>query len=892
MDCFGRGICDIRKQLCIIPWNDTIELLLKCLDDNVSPSIKSNIQKLGLSSSMKSDCIPSSPGFSSSHSYFGLIPGTSLCATCDTTCYDISCNTSIRCQSDYFGTYKGSQCNYRWALTDSSETECLSEKRCNWDESKNESECVSNLSSDSFCGYCFTKSDCIELSNVTDERSCVGWMCLLSDGSYQPPINGTCTTYGRCSLDCIDGQCHQSKIECERQEFCDDYDNLFGLDKSPSSLSGYCVDALDPFDRPPIDCANRENEKAFASLQGCILPKYDENNCTGQWIDNPNYMYRNQSVSNLCKKLKMGCYEPDLTSAQLYTNKTQEKCNQCSNLYRPTYEIQKGQWIPAKRVPIEWIKRSYTSVNTWNTTINLNQLFTTYSRAAAANIKASILSQLECSYNPMRNLLKQLVCQCNSNNTNCEDESTLSVGKAVLCPNVSQSLNIPPISFSISELSVQSSECITAKIELLPKGKYSRSVENKKLSTSFVSTSKKHIPGGYVSVINSDSINIGQLLGDGVTISIANRMENVMVCISTMLNESEIDNRFTTWDFGTINENFVKPLYLSAFKDVNNRICAKTSLSSPSTSLFPIIRLSEPESIQETISDQDKGLFIFIAVIYGITFVFSLSVLMIMPILSTSFAWVREALILLASAIRLIYFALLASSVFSNTESTIEYIMIEIPTFLYTSVAIQLVLIFGLSLKFKILGAWRFAGLFGLLNLLLYMMFIVIIILFSVLKDSDASSVTSCGGRIFTYSSQENESIRVIRIVYRVTITFFTFLVSISLVIIGIKFHLFVSSRVKESRRAKRIQTYFILAMLTGACLLMNSIGFLIYFIVDKPSSWFVIALLLTECAPWIYVTIGILNEKKDRRTSESNSQIKSGGQSISSTSVGSSSAI
>lgn len=55
---------------------------------------------------------------------------------------------------------------------------------------------------------------------------------------------------------------------------------------------------------------------------------------------------------------------------------------------------------------------------------------------------------------------------------------------------------------------------------------------------------------------------------------------------------------------------------------------------------------------------------------------------------------------------------------------------------------------------------------------------------------------------------------------------------------------------------------------------MMNSIAFLVYFAVDKPTAWFVIVLFFTEVIPWIGIGLMIWDEKSwDIKTRSSGSR-------------------
>eukprot|EP01097_Dermamoeba_algensis_P000562 TRINITY_DN1193_c0_g7_i1.p1 TRINITY_DN1193_c0_g7~~TRINITY_DN1193_c0_g7_i1.p1 ORF type:complete len:714 (+),score=184.07 TRINITY_DN1193_c0_g7_i1:581-2722(+) len=707
---------------------------------------------------------------------------------------------------------------------------------------------------------------------MNQQSSCKGYLCVLANGSKILSSNGDCSKYGSCSIDCIDKQCHLDKFKCNSNQYCNNIDDLFKTSEK-DELDKIWIAPMSPFDMSP-DCAywnGLDNNLAFSSNQGCIYEIRAPYSKTSVELLNPNKISANTNKTQLCdSSFVSGCHEPDLLIPLMYTNKTKDKCTRCGGVYKKTSSIQQGEWIKAKSYPLSWKIKKYQSLYSWEETIDLKMIHWILQEIVVTDVNTQILSQLQCSYNPIRNLINNILCSCDQ--SKCEIGNQLKIGKATACPNTPKVINIPPIKFSVSQSTVKSSGCAQISVSLLPLGKYSHGVQTDRFSTSFVSRNIRHIPGDFISVINQNGINIGKIIADGVMIESNGKLENVQICIKIKESTSII---FDTFDFGKeTSNNLVEPFYQSQlFNTSNEELCGYINIQPKSAlTLFPIIRVKNADQVSSDISTTEKALSYLIACCFMTEMIFSM-ILFARQFISKQMMKVIQPFILFAvSTIRSVYFFMVAGGSFISDEGVTEYILIELPTFLYISITIFIALSFKFALRNQSLQLSSFFLIYGILNFIIYSVFIVLVILFHVKSNSSSSLLFSCGGRLIEYVNEDNSAIRTIRISYRIVMTVITFLSSISLFIIGFQL---------AKLQIGRVRKLFILSMILGVSLCCNSVAFLIYFIIDKPSSWFVLALLFTELVPWIYITLQLSTDTRDsstqtRETSTSSSSKRS----------------
>lgn len=334
-------------------------------------------------------------------------------------------------------------------------------------------------------------------------------------------------------------------------------------------------------------------------------------------------------------------------------------------------------------------------------------------------------------------------------------------------------------------------------------------------------------------------------------------VKNVEVCIT--IKEKNIYPGFTVYDFGyayapfshfffflTFSDifdqregNLVRPMGFSRinYKVSSQQICAMFNDSEhvlQNMTIFPLKRISDVSSVGTGLSSTEKGLFFAIAACYTVSMIFNILTYLRDPWFKTnSLGMVRELLLIaastgiteihhihlfhhsyLSSTVRAVYFFLLGSEVFGTSENTIEYILVEIPTFLYISLAVQMMMIFVIARKMEKARFKDFTMKFLVANAIIYILFIIIIVLFATLNDGEASKTetasSSCGGRVFTYTSNGDNHIQIIRIIYRVLVTLFSTVVSIFLIVTGVRLHIFVQSTLHKGITTRVQQVPFL----------------------------------------------------------------------------------
>jgi len=217
--------------------------------------------------------------------------------------------------------------------------------------------------------------------------------------------------------------------------------------------------------------------------------------------------------------------------------------------------------------------------------------------------------------------------------------------------------------------------------------------------------------------------------------------------------------------------------------------------------------------------------------------------------------------ILLAMCImRCVYFYLVATGVLGDGKSNADFVLFELPSFFFMSANIAVTAMFAAVFLARKSGeniwkSWALHAIFIVGNLILYVTFAIIIILFNVLDDSTKSE---CGGRDQDSTPEvTNESARTIRIVYKSLLLGFAALIALALVILGTRVNMFLGRAMKHlseqnkstQRRRQRINIAIRVWILCFG-LITSSIAFIVYYVINKPHPLFVLVLIPTEVIP------------------------------------------
>eukprot|EP00013_Stygamoeba_regulata_P018191 CAMPEP_0177675114 /NCGR_PEP_ID=MMETSP0447-20121125/26991_1 /TAXON_ID=0 /ORGANISM="Stygamoeba regulata, Strain BSH-02190019" /LENGTH=1814 /DNA_ID=CAMNT_0019183405 /DNA_START=127 /DNA_END=5571 /DNA_ORIENTATION=+ len=678
-------------------------------------------------------------------------------------------------------------------------------------------------------------------SNVLIEYKGIDWA-----GGDRPPFTRrtTCTTREQCEQN--GGTCEDRKIP--------QYINTVRR-HALRVISRVCVSPLNPFNGPDCktDVHSLGGDAPWAF--GCVRTVYSDEECT----QSGGRLYViSDGRKSTCGVGKM-CKEPDVLSEML-TDKDEKDCKECGGEFVDTLHWEKGLWGGGVARRFGLVEQALVARSEEADTVDWVRLFSLISQAALDTVVHQYKSQLQCGYNPRKQLLGELLCRCTNDSTLCNSASTsVSLATATVCPSIADRVVAPPFVLSLEQSSVKSRDCIDFQVALLYSSEFGNT-ESSRLGTTFRAVAE------YVAleaVRNSNDAVVGSLIGNAIKITSSqdvSQVTNVHVCFFLENSIPVVSVDYTTLDFATqspTDDNLLVPLGIS-LEQKGQSVCGvlKSFDMLRSGVLAPIARLYDYENKSDgsSLETYELIIFIIVAVVFGII----MAIALVKQALSL---WwraylhnqVMNILILAAAALRMVYFVLLAAEVFDVADETvIQVIIVELPTFLYMDAyVIMIMLLLHLLLGYfrKSIRRGMFVWVpFILVTLLLIALLVVVVVLFETSNGTTNISV-ECGPRTIITGTETDSRPQTLRIVYKSILVGIACLLAI-LLICCMSYLWIISNKMKRKRSTEN--QLMLSVSICGVGLIANCIAFIVYYVVDQPTAWFALVLLPTEALPWL----------------------------------------
>ncbi|KAM9986263.1 hypothetical protein ACTFIY_010701 [Dictyostelium cf. discoideum] len=718
-------------------------------------------------------------------------------------------------------------------------------------------------------------------------------------------VNG-CNSFGLfCGLNEI--PC-TNKIDCENSGKCDDqyYFNYKIGDSNP-----YQPKCLYPRTSKALIGASLptcEFQTQIDSPFGCFnLTFIDQTSCEqtgGKWWNLPAFN------KDECEKTKYEplCYGIDrspggylLPLTFRFNEKNENDCNYVGETWKQPFSWTSGIWAPAVAVPLKWIKNDepVKYIAKFQLSLDLGRFFTSFDNAAQSRTNLLYKSEILCRTSNSKNSLEALSCGCSpdGNGDDCYndlDTPVLKVIKPCYDPSNTTIFNDGSLSFSLG--SIDESSCVSISIGQI----YKETFLSKKvisLSSTFVSFDK---PDDY-SFFNNKKAVIGKLLNDGINLEIFDQgVINFKICMLQTISRNSKKNPII--DFGYLENNDqgqLIPLECNIEIDEKNRYCCLINFKNSNgfnsiqtnnnhdddddevlndrgeiikfieigkRSYFLIERISNWENENfKPFNNSSSGLLYVLAVLFcllGIYGLLHLGFFTIQKVLSTEpFKLVHLLFLVLTafSLIRSIYFFILPNGIITETTTVGNYILVVLPTFLYfTSFTIVIVIWYMLSnassFSNDIYG--RINMMVFLINVVLYIVFIIIVIVYNFTKQSTPKS---CGGRLLINLEQTTPQ-NAVSIFYAVLQACLSLAIGIAFIYYGRQIYnklSALSSKTSQTSANKQRNRTFVITVLCGTGFVLHCI-FIVILVSVNPSNiiFSFVGLIVTEMIPVIVLLV------------------------------------
>jgi hypothetical protein len=856
-------------------------------------------------------CVSETGPGSKSRAHFNSASRGNFCGPCDTFCLDTTCKRPLYC-TDRGPCGKRDWTSVIAAEARTQEQCEAVEQVCNWDSSLDTDDCLAGRTHACMVCTTPSRCAVIEGFTGTTEAECrAANLCMRPDGSVRaigvdegPEV---CATESQClsgvTRTSVPGvadaeQCAALGGECDQIDSIAEVLIDAGFRFGPAwpfpptfMLSGVCIVPLEPEGTPtcPEARGNPLGSVDFSTRRGCIVyikcvivgstpvctkeletPELCEAE-GGTW-----YLPLQESRAQ-CEGQPL-CDQDDPVG--YVAPKSDAACANCGGT--PT---RAGKWADGTlklgfvvRGGAQWARKRVVSRLQWADTLDFARLQQLFEDIVAQQLAFDYRNELQCDKTVTKQLVSVVARQCATVGAApalSDGESGASVGDADVslgsgfpCAGEPSTMSTPPLRIDFSPSSI-SDGCVLIEATLSYATELQTTREESKTAL-FIDTSQE--PRLYYAVRNDDDELVGQVLGDGVELSTASsddaeRVELFQRVCMTLNRRIDVDPDFGSFDLGRLtSKQTVRPLGLSSAQieltNAGNTLCTLVPLRNQlgggggSITYFPVARRADYDeySGEDELNGSEEALFYVVASIYVATALLTVAVLVAGIVMSSSLGnFFKNGLLLtlffLLCLLRAVYFYLAGAEVLGVDENAADYVLLELPTFLYLAACSMLMLTFIFVVLSKggerSIASRNYWISFTLIALALTIIFIVVIVLLETLPGSDSVS-TSCFGRIVTVDQDDTAS--VIRISYKAVLT----AIAIAIAAVISVFGCIISAKLDA-------RSPLVVALTVALGVAANGIAFIVYLAVDEPTPYFAIVVMITEIVPIAVVSFLII---------------------------------
>ncbi|KAM9940645.1 hypothetical protein ACTFIT_007155 [Dictyostelium discoideum] len=654
-----------------------------------------------------------------------------------------------------------------------------------------------------------------ELANTKTKEACaalnddgVDLIYQWVDCENQPYDECYDFTFSQCYLQPI--EC-ATKAECENAGQCSD-SYFFTTENVPyyPENMGKCVRGhfayLTGFQTPTCDTFYQSD-----SPMGCF-PYYPEGShrvCNLQ-ADEGFTWWAPATTREECEA-PMGCKILDNSPYNLpynfrFNQMTEELCTGCGNESLNSWE-NIFQWTPAVwqggiSIKPQWRTNQYVYPTSVRKVLNYEQLFNELDDSVNTHIADLYRSEVLCRMERVEGNLRSISCSCSENGSpDCFSSSALLLGQSKPCANEESSYDFSFGRVEFTKKSVQSG-CTSVLVSQVSQQLYKSTIAQT-LSSNFVSYKK---PDNY-GILNDKDAIIGTILGDGITI---NTQGVLSLTICLQFNGTKYSKSYDIYDFAISTSNSpLRPLDVETFTkkspvDESELLCTILTNFTEDKSFFPIIRIENWSSQEKEVFDKTAtGLIYTLACIFMLTAIWG--IFQVVMVVIRKYKGVEQIklvhfLIVIVSIfilIRAIYFFIIPSGALQNNSSA-DYILVVLPTFIYFTAFTIIVSLWYMIVNSKDSGRTLFKRLKIIIlatNLILYLLFIVIVLVFNYTEDHPSND---CGTRIVLEVSSTTSQY-VVSIVYAIIQAIISFVIGSAFLYLGGSLYLSMRS-IKKNR--------------------------------------------------------------------------------------------
>jgi hypothetical protein len=639
-----------------------------------------------------------------------------------------------------------------------------------------------------------------------------------------------------------------SKSECENKGgYCDDakFYNRFGAQDDDF---GSCILPLDyeGWAGALPQCRN----KAMVP-QGCAPLGYlDKETCLNT---SSTFWHPLSSTKEECLSAT-GCVTFDQINVLAQLPKSE--CSACGKDTKVIFHWTEAKWTTATPTNLQWQKREVVSLYQWAPTIDFISMQSVLLESIQATVISDLRSQALCDFSGRSIIFEVVSCACGGGKDCFGDSSKLvESGSGRPCVGLGSTIQNPLATVLISEDAVSRDASERCTLVTL----YTESIFNLEQGkqASFSPLTKVRQYDSFNIVLNKDEAIVGRVMSDGLEIDIEGELKSFKLCLQVSNDAGKIPSNFDQWDVGTPgnDKEFLRPLGLSPYNITleasgAKRYCFEIENPKDSQTFYLIARLEDYEDKDGSLYGSEAAAWWTFAALYTVLAIFTL-ITFVLHFFGFPLHFYFLGLFIfffIMCVIRAIYFYLLAAQVFDDGSAlAVAYFLIEFPTLLYFTAfsCLGAFWIFLLYAHYQSRTQRFILGAALLFNLLLYILFVVLLILFETLSSKTSSD---CPGRI--PEEDDNTTQQIISIFYQSFMAGVSLLLAVIVSIYGGRLLVGLKKRNFEGK----------VAIVTAFCALglLLHCAFILYLSIKYTYDFTIIVLMivLSELIPIFAITL------------------------------------
>lgn len=764
------------------------------------------------------------------------------------------------------------------------------------------------------CAVCETGSEttCLGFTSIATESACTSsFACFLANGTRVITASvAECNSIMSCNSTCY-GSDGKTLIPCSTSAQCEGASGSGECDNIGWSFSD--LGGLNQFRQacitPPLtwwgtvgDCAGVTDsssgkvEYGRPTPYGCIYYERASEGCTAVYgaSAKPWTPFTTEATCTA----KTGCWQIYDTSLlqndHTWSQKPAADCAAVNGEIKSLSNWHPGAWRAGVARPLTWLATNNVSIPyPVAPTVDLMRFGKAFTFASSYAYAVPQLSETFCRYNTLHSVMSPVVCSCagdGAKNSSCYDSTLVAPQGSLLSSSaifivcegsgLQEDIATPSrVTFNLSTVQ----QCHEIYVNNYPASNYAQTAAAA-LSTFLLdfSVSKPY------QFVNSRGALVGQIIGDGLIMTAADvvQLVNLTICTTPRTDITVTNKGYSVYDFASVSADdeseVPTPMFISgAYWDRSiNAVCAPFEKVVSGRAYFPIVRY--PNAATRKKSDFGGGQTFFFAImccaylfataLAAWRFFATVAVGMLAP--RNTQVWIFLTIFLL-TIIRALYIILILTGVvIGNSSTAIDYILVELPSFLFLTIMTFFIIIWATLIRVNRKLSRRktntnFWGVFFFINGVIYSIFIILIIIYESVKPQ---TTTLCGGRLIELNQTTRRNTA---IAYRAILAGFALIISIAFFITGSR--IYTSLQGASNARAGRKRKIFWLTTVCSIGLLGVSTLLIVLAASGRQNNYVALALLVVfEVIPCCVILFALWDVETKEKMSDTGQSTRS----------------